>query len=588
MTLLRKTRYMAAAWVVAAALSATPVAYAADKPAAAILPDSTALYIEVRDPAAIRSLLLDHPLVRQLLENPQVKAGLQANPGIAAANHVVAELERRLNRPFPETLKKLTSGGLYMAIDPATKGGVLMAQADEIATVQSLVEALLDLTREHAANEGVADPVEEGNHRGVTGYKVDKAVFGGMDRWMLIGNSTDLMMRLVDGYLDDDALSLSGDEPYRKALAGRNSQANGWAYLRLRMVRDLGLAPQLFASRAENAGAEFLFGGIYSTLRQAEYATAELAHTDSELSFSFLLPHDPSKVPASRAFFFPPAGRGAIKPLTPAGTIMSMSMYRDLAALWRAAPDLFEENVAAQFAKADSDLSNFFGGRSFANDVLTQLDPRFQLVAVRQTHDAADGPVPQVKIPAIATIWQTKDGQVIQPTLKVAFQTLLAFANLDAAQKGRPMLQMSTEKIGDAEMLYATYLVPAEDKGRTDAGMHYNFTPALVLSGNQFMLCSSHRLGRQLAELAAKQTSQELMPHNTFMQIHTPGVVEALRENREFLIADSMVKKGHDRQAAEGEIDFLLNAMQYLKHAKLELMADEKLMRLKMSYGLSK
>ena len=46
-----------------------------------------------------------------------------------------------------------------------------------------------------------------------------------------------------------------------------------------------------------------------------------------------------------------------------------MSTYRDAAAMWAAADDLYDENAAAKVAQAESNLSNLFGGRDFGSEV---------------------------------------------------------------------------------------------------------------------------------------------------------------------------------------------------------------------------
>ena len=315
-------------------------------------------------------------------------------------------------------------------------------------------------------------------------------------------------------------------------------------------------------------------------------------------------PHDKTWIPSGREFFFAPAGQGggADRPLRPANTLLSFTTYRDLAAWWEAGPDTYTEGVAAQMAQADSGLSNFLGGKSFGTDVLGSFAPQFQFVVAAQDYRAAGVPTPAIKLPAGAMVFRLRDKPVtgidVRKHFRVAFQSIVALGNLDGASKGRPLLEMKTERRGNAEILYATYEAPTEADNAAEAApdakpepgdakpeagdakpqaakaaerdIYYNFSPALVLSKDHLMLCSTKQLAEELADLAAKPASGKAA-ENTLLEFSAQPIADLLRDNREQLIAQNMLEKGHSREQAEKEVDVFVALVNAVSRAKVSL-----------------
>jgi hypothetical protein len=171
----------------------------------------------------------------------------------------------------------------------------------------------------------------------------------------------------------------------------------------------------------------------------------------------------------------------------------------------------------------------------------------------------------------------------IKKHFRVAFQSITALANLDGAQKGRPLLEMKTEKRGAAEILYATYEAPSDSDAKpqaTDAkpaerDIYYNFSPALVLSGNYLMLCSTKQIAEELADLAAKPASTKAK-ENTLLEVAAQPIGKLLQDNREQLIAQNMLEKGHSRAEAEKEVDVFVALVNAVKNARVSLTPTDK------------
>jgi len=127
-----------------------------------------------------------------------------------------------------------------------------------------------------------------------------------------------------------------------------------------------------------------LIGGVLGALPDAPYVTGALELSSSRIKLTATLPGSPRVVAKTREFYFGPEGNGTAPPLlSPTGTLLTLSTYRDFASLWRHAPDLFDDRINAHFAEAESKIGTFFGGRSFRDDILGNLEPGLQVVVAR-------------------------------------------------------------------------------------------------------------------------------------------------------------------------------------------------------------
>ncbi|MCI0360956.1 MAG: hypothetical protein L0211_20955, partial [Planctomycetaceae bacterium] len=250
--------------------------------------------------------------------------------------------------------------------------------------------------------------------------------------------------------------------------------------------------------------------------------------------------------------------------------------YRDFASLWRHAPDLFDEGINAKFAEAESGLKTIFAGRDFRDEILGKLEPGVQVVVARQEFPQ-EGVTPAIKLPAAAAVFRLKQPAETARIFKVTFQSVVGFLNVAGAQNGIDPLDLNSEKVGDSLVVSSVYLPPNDEKVRGEAGLHFNASPTVAFVGDRFILAS------------AKPLAIELMKHvqggaaagdgiNTAVQLDGKIGWQSLAENRGPLVAQNMLEKGHDRTAAELEIDRALAALCIVEGASLGLsVADSRL-----------
>lgn len=555
----------------------------ADKTAAELLPASTLVYVEINHPKDLIPLLLDHPLRKEIEQSSSFHEATN-KPEFKKLQQVVALIEQRAGVEWRPALEQIAGDQIVIAFEPLTQGVVLLVKPSDMKTAESVRDALFSLPRDEAAQHGKPDPIVVKTYRGLKAYHAGDAIVAELGPWIMASNKKGLAQHVADAFLDGGD-ALGADEQFSAArhLAAKQDKSPAvWAFARIAPLRLLAHQPWLDPKyKSDNPPAELILGGLMPVAQNAPYVTASFWLDRDTLKLAVAAPFDPAWVPADKKFYFAPPGGGATKPLQPDDVMLSATTYRDISAMWQAGPDLFTEAVATQMAQTDSGLSNLFGGKSFSADVLGAFEPQIQFVAARQDF-AGPGPKPSMRLPGAALIFQIKPErfEAVRKHFRVGFQTAIDLGNLDGAQKGRPLLELQTETRGKSEIQYAVYTSDEQPKDakstkppKEDA--YLNFSPALAISSNRMILSSTRQLAEQLADLDAKQDREEKIAENTLIQVNAQPVAELIRANREQLIAQNMLEKGHDRAAAEKEIDLLQSIVGYFGDASLRLVPGE-------------
>jgi hypothetical protein len=569
--------------VVVLLLAAECTIDAGEKTAAELFSPTTVGYLEVPQASRLAEVVLNHPLAKEIANQPGYQKALQGRE-YQQVQAVLKMAEEKLGMNWRRAVASLTDGGLSVGFDLPTQGIAALAQATDESLALKARDAVLELARADAAAKNKPNPVQEDNHRGITIYQLGDVHFAVLGKRLLAANKRLLFFMMLENYLGNGT-SLASNEQFQAVRKDRSGQPAAWLYVDLRLIRITGMLKAL-NKKSNNPPAELLAGGILGALPDAPYVTASLELDASHLKLTTTLPADPRAIAKSREFYFGAEGNGAAPPLLrPQGSLLTLSTYRDLASLWRHAPDLFDERVNAKMAEAESGLATFFGGRNFRDEILGNLQPGLQLVVARQQFPQA-GVTPAIKLPAAAVVLRMKRPAETTRVFKITFQSLIGFLNIVGGMKGLPPLDLNSEKSGSALVIGTEYLPPDKIETRDEAAIHFNASPTAVFIGDRFILSSARSLAMDLAE----QVQHELPAAadiNTSLLVDANVTRAVLTDNRGPLIARNMLDRGHDRVAAEHEIDGLLRALAGVEQSSIQLTADGQRLQLSVAIALA-
>lgn len=531
--------------------------------AADILPGSTAIYVEVTNPADLIEKARNHPISTFVQEQKAFKDAL-ASPQAAAGLLGIGVLESQIGESLLDSLKTNLQRGLYFAVDAETQGVAILFRSQDEAKLKKLASAVIKMASQ--ANGGA---IERKDYRDAKAAEIDGNLVARYKDWFLITNNQKLAKTIADNMHDGSKTPLSSQNWFVQAQKERGEgAADAWAAVDLKTIRMAGIASELFTGKTDNPGVELVMGGVLDALKNSPVAVAEL-NLDRKLALSVKTPFQNDWANSARTFFFGDNLSGAAPtPFKPDNMIASLISYRDVGGWWLSKEDLFEENVIAQLAQADSQISTIFSGLDFGEEVLGSFEPGVQIVVAENKFQ--EEYQPDVKLPAFAMVSKLKDIDNMQRRFKIAFQSVIGFANINLGMQGQPQLDLETENIGNSKISSAQYMF---DKQSGDGLLLYNFAPTIAIHEPYFIMSSNRELAVELAELAAKRVADgetdKTNATNTHLKIDAAALRQLLELNREPLIANNMIEEGNTRAKAEEAMELIFTASRLIREIDL-------------------
>lgn len=553
--------------------------------AAAMLPDNVIALAEIPRLADSVKTIMDHPLRERLLGMPAYAAMMESEP-FKRFQMGIAAFEGSMKQPWQEAVQTLTDGGLTFALSPENDGSVaILIHSSEPESLERLQEFVLGLQLLSGKS------AKQTTYRELTVHHVaDGARMVTFDNWMLLVNKPQFGKAIIDQALDHDRAALLENPRFAQAQKQVQNSTSGqpaaWAYLDVETIRSSGLGKEIFKERIDNYFVELLLGGVLANIRHTPFATLALDLKPSGIHLQATTPHDP-QWEAPREYFFGEESHAEAPSLLQVDErLFAVSTYRDLSQMWLRSGDLLGDKALDQMAQADTQLTTFFSGLDFGEDILGAMGPGIQLVGKVQAY-SDDAPVPAVKFPAFALQFRMKDPESKRSELRRVFQSFIGFLNVTGAQNGQPPLDLGMENVGSAQLYTATYVPNRDLADRTQAPVFFNFSPTIAFVGDHFILSSTTALARELSlvDTATEQTNVSGAA-NTLASVNAEIGRRALEVNRPHLVANNMLEKGHSKEAAEAEIGLLLGIVDYFDDASFSLDASDQQMQMNLTINV--
>jgi hypothetical protein len=590
------SRLIAAAFL-AVLLPATAVK-AGDKatPApAAMSNEAPVITVEITHPDLLIDRVTDARVQQSLGLSAQYRK-FREGPQFRQLQAVALMVALQLRTPWDRALRDLTGGGIVASVfaDPGREPRLeAVITARDPKLLDRLNEVFLRMARDDAGKKKMPDPVRTTDYRGTVvhilgGEKpVAYAIVSGR---LAVSNSAKDLERLVD------RLRSNAPAPVAAARDGSGAQEDAGVILRghvdLEQLKKLD--PKKFTlPERPNPGIVFLVGSWYESLKRARAIDATIRWSETELSADADLRLPKDARPASVQGFVPGPEQGTRPPLHPPGTIASLGLWRDWAAIWESKSDLLAPEVVQGLAQFDTLAGQFFGAREFGEDVLGAFDPHWRLVVAQQDY-ASLNPAPDVKHPTFAIVAELNGSQEdFAARLKVAFQSIAAISNVESAQKKGPVFELGSEEVEGVKIATTKYLVPRRSASAGEPGAtRYNYSPSLAQVGRYVIFSSSTGLARTLvrelkAAPAAGPNPKDVAATFT-VEADGPEVARLLEQNRSRMVMQTMLGQGETKPDAERRVGMILDLFRYLGHGRLVVADTADRTRLQLKLDLSR
>ncbi len=561
-------------------LLVAPTAMAAEaaKPswqAAEWLPETVIAYAELSNLGDGIEMLLNHPLRDSIEALPAYQQVLKGDE-FGKLQQGIAAFEGAMDMPWNEALATLSDGGVAVALD-AQEGGIAILAKSSSEEKLKRFRGFLTVIR----NLQPGTEPRGGTYRGFTAEPLGKDLkLAFVDDLLLVTNNANLGKAIIDRYLDTDQPSLHSSERFQLAWStiapAAEGQASVSSFVDFTAVRSADLAKGLFKEKTENPLEELLLGGLFANLRHTPYATGKLDLHPAGLRLRLTTPHN-RDWEAPREYFFGGPERPAAPPLLVVDDRMfAVATQRDLSQMWLRAGDLMTDKANEGLAQADTQLTTFFSGRDFGEDILGSFQDEIQIVGKAQDFENVL-PRPAIKLPTFAIQFRMHDPAETQPEMRRIFQSFIGFLNVVGAMEGRTPFDLDSESIDQAKLYTATYVPDRDARESVTAPINFNFSPTLAFLDDRMILASTKGLAREL--VSDPPTPNTPVPNtpasntaglNTVLTLDAGTLQSLLRANRDQLVAQNMIDEGHSQETAESETDFLLDAIGYFQSLRVD------------------
>jgi hypothetical protein len=524
-----------------------------------LLPAACLAVVEMPHPDQLLTTLTDHSVWKKIQQQPEYTTAI-STPQYTMYLMIRSHIETQIGMKWREAYDTILGGGITVAFDPETQGLVALVRARDAGKLKNTVKKLIELGRQDARSKG-KEPLPEDTYRDITIYGKKDGRFAIAGPWLIIANKDALGKKILDTLLDGTRTSINDNANFTSARKSVTGEPAAWSWVDLGTIRDAGFAKALDKNQTENPLAELLVGGVLTNLRKTPYVTSSLYVTGDSTRLEFSAPHENEWVEDFRTYWFGPDGKGAADtPLETDATILSLSTYRKVSEMWLRAGDLFDERMNDELAKADANLTTFFAGKDFGEDVLGSFGPSLQVLVNRQSFDNVL-PKPALRLPAFALAGRMENSEETQTELRRTFQSLIGFLNVIGAMQGNPQLDQDVDVYRDSKLYTASFIPEPDEKESERARIQFNFSPTLAFAGDRFVITSTKQLAKDLIDAAEKEQGSRTEASNTSVKLNTQALSEILDDNREQLIAQNMIKKGQTREESQREIGMLLELL---------------------------
>ncbi len=540
----------------------------ADWPQTAAVSPEAYVVLEVPKPRAVLDRLFDPRVVEAVTSHPEYQRR-RSEPDFREVTNLIDYFAQRFQTDLPGMLGKLTGGGATLAVGPGEQA-LLIVEAEDAGMLNEVHDFFLLIARTEAEKEGQPDRVKSAEYRGISGWsfapKQAHAIIGNR---LLVTNDSKALTAAIDRILDAGASSIATEARYRQARKAFAQPPAATVFARADVLKAM---PQLEAAldQESNPLLTLLLAPIMQTFERAEWLAVGLDAADTTLTVN--IASDGRSAGADSPGGFARAaqpGGGALPPLNVPRQIASVSLHRNLHKFYAAKDDLFPQRTSGLIF-FENMMGIFFTGRDLTDEVLAELTPDVRLVVAAQEYPPEVG-TPNPQLPGFALVMRMRRPEKFAPVAEEAWQKALGLINFTRGQQAEPGLILDRPMHADVKYTMAAFAPPAE-ADRAPADIRFNFQPAVAMPGDWLIFSSTDGLAKDLIDALGREAEAgpaAVAGAHSIAELDGKALSALLRANRETLILNNMVEKGHGRQEAEGEIATLLAVAESIAHVKI-------------------
>jgi hypothetical protein len=436
---------------------------------------------------------------------------------------------------------------------------VLVIQGTDEKLAEKFLDLAAEVIKDELARQESKDEVKKGDYHGIPGYRIGKGLFvARAGSAIVVSNHKEALARSLDLYLGKEKKSLASHPGVAEAarLLPQAPLANVW--VTLKPLHDSQAGKDLYKSPRDNSQLTVLVGHYLDLFGRSPFFCAALAEQEDGFLLTARLPRGREGMGPDGDLHVPPAGQPGSRPLLePRGVLYSSSFYLDFASIWKDRAKLFPKVQADALAGFDKSSGRFLGGVKMSK-LLECAGVHHRLVAVKQPKSSYTKQ-PATRIPAFAFITEMRQPEKFAP----AFESVLRAGGLLASTQFKLKLEEETYK--GHEIAGYRFDEKADLKADVD-NFRFNFSPCFVRVDDQFVLCSTIELCRELVDLLAaeKKSPGKSSFAKTRDRFYAGGVADLLESFKDQLITQTILDQAVPPGEAKEQVEALIKLVRTL------------------------
>ena len=550
-------------WQMAAAEEPLP-------PASGWMLQDAVLAVEVAHPKPLVDLVLSDKAANAVTSVPGYSKAA-AEPKFREFLGMVKYVETILGTDWKAAVRKLAGGGLSLAVYP--HGGILFTlDAEDPRLLERLHETFLGFARSEAEKQNHPGRVASEEYRGATVWTFNPgeahAIVG---KRLLFSNRMETLKAALDLRAGSGGPSLASQPAYQAAHKSADADAVATVFVDLAAIKE---NPGLHEALNTNTNplAALLLADMLEALRGSDALTMSL-RIDGETLALQAAPSGKVTTASGAAAFAEPKqpDEGAMPNLAVPRRIAAVSLYRDLHGFYAAKDKLFPERTSGLIF-FENMMGIFFTGRDLTEEVLVETQPEVRLVVAAQDYDPAVG-TPRVQIPAFAAVFRLRHPAEVAQMTEEAWQKGVGLVSFTRGQKAEPGLILDRDT-HDGVRYSVAYFSPAKETDKKDLDVRFNFRPAIARLGEYLVLSSTDGLAKDLIDALKRETgsaAKAAAGRHSLVEADGVELAAIFASNRQNMVRQNMLEKGHTEEEAQSEIDLLTSIVRLLGQAKLNV-----------------
>lgn len=523
-----------------------------------LIPDEADLLFEIKSPRKIHDLILQLDLVKELRKFSATREffeGTQARRFF----QLLAYYEKELGASYPNLLERLTQGGIALGVKlgPEPAPLLLAIQGKDEKLTASISKIALKVIEQELQRQESKETLAKTTYQGVEVAHVGKDFFMASPGSVILISNRDKPLQMgIDLYQGKSKKNLAQSASVAAAYQLLPQDALAAFWLNMETVRKAPGAADVYKTPRDPA-ATIAFGNYIDVLGRTPFLCGGFGATPDGFLTTIRMPRGRDGMGPELGLHMPrdPKQPGSKPLLEPRGVLYSDSNYLDFARIWEDRAKLFGKDAVKAMEEFDKNSGRIPFVKIQLSKLLTEAGAYHRFVAVNQPK-AAYAKQPKTALPSFAFVMETRD-QAFAKSIDPVLRGVALFTGNQAGLKLVEQTYKDCSLVG--------YRFPEDKPLKVDINdIRFNFSPCYFAVGNQFVICSTIELGKELIDILQKEAKAESKSAaaTSRTRLYASGLAEVLQLFQDQLITQAILDRAVPAKEAREEVKAFVELLQ--------------------------